>query len=59
MTPTSNSAKRTEQLLKQTRRHFPRFDDEQVEITPKAIRLRKRYLDPHERKRAQRQKEVA
>jgi GTP-binding protein len=22
-----------------------------VEVTPKAIRLRKRYLDPHERKR--------
>ena len=27
-------------------------DDELVEVTPKAIRLRKRYLDPHERKRA-------
>ena len=26
-------------------------DDELVEITPNAIRLRKRYLDPHERKR--------
>ncbi|PQO23445.1 translational GTPase TypA [Rhodobacteraceae bacterium WD3A24] len=26
-------------------------DDELVEITPKAIRLRKRFLDPHERKR--------
>jgi GTP-binding protein len=26
-------------------------DDELVEITPKAIRLRKRYLDPNERKR--------
>ncbi len=26
-------------------------DDELVEVTPKAIRLRKRYLDPHERKR--------
>lgn len=26
-------------------------DDELVEITPKSIRLRKRYLDPHERKR--------
>jgi GTP-binding protein len=34
-------------------------DDEQVEITPKAIRLRKRHLDPHVRKRALRQKEVA
>ena len=34
-------------------------EDEQVEVTPKAIRLRKRHLDPHERKRAQRQKEVA
>ncbi len=29
-------------------------DDELVEITPENIRLRKRYLDPHERKRAQR-----
>ena len=26
-------------------------DDELVEVTPKAIRMRKRYLDPHERKR--------
>ncbi|MBY6089717.1 translational GTPase TypA [Pseudooceanicola sp. 502str34] len=26
-------------------------DDELVEVTPNAIRLRKRYLDPHERKR--------
>ncbi|MCC5988717.1 MAG: translational GTPase TypA [Pararhodobacter sp.] len=26
-------------------------DDELVEVTPKAIRLRKRWLDPHERKR--------
>ena len=25
--------------------------DEAVEVTPGAIRLRKRYLDPHERKR--------
>ncbi len=29
-------------------------DDEIVEVTPKSIRLRKRYLDPHERKRASR-----
>jgi GTP-binding protein len=29
-------------------------DDELAEITPKTIRLRKRYLDPHERKRASR-----
>ncbi|MEO1139508.1 MAG: translational GTPase TypA [Pseudomonadota bacterium] len=27
-------------------------DDELVEVTPSAIRLRKRHLDPHERKRA-------
>ena len=27
-------------------------DDELVEVTPKSIRLRKRYLDPNERKRA-------
>ncbi len=27
-------------------------DDELVEVTPKAIRMRKRHLDPHERKRA-------
>ena len=26
-------------------------DDELVEVTPKSIRLRKRYLDPHERKK--------
>ena len=30
-------------------------DDELVEVTPGAIRLRKRFLDPHERKRALRQ----
>ncbi|KEO59307.1 translational GTPase TypA [Thioclava indica] len=29
-------------------------DDELVEVTPKSIRLRKRHLDPHERKRATR-----
>ncbi|MBL4813321.1 MAG: translational GTPase TypA [Rhodobacteraceae bacterium] len=29
-------------------------NDELVEVTPKSIRLRKRYLDPHERKRASR-----
>jgi GTP-binding protein len=29
-------------------------DDELVEITPQSIRLRKRYLDPNERKRAER-----
>ena len=26
-------------------------DDELVEVTPNAIRMRKRFLDPHERKR--------
>jgi len=31
-------------------------DDELVEVTPKSIRLRKALLDPHERKRASRQK---
>ncbi|OYY89902.1 MAG: GTP-binding protein TypA [Sphingomonas sp. 28-66-16] len=31
-------------------------DDELVEVTPKSIRLRKRYLDPNERKRASRAK---
>ncbi|TPW27779.1 translational GTPase TypA [Pararhizobium mangrovi] len=31
-------------------------DDELVEVTPKTIRLRKRYLDPHERKRFERGK---
>ncbi|MEM8570675.1 MAG: translational GTPase TypA [Pseudomonadota bacterium] len=30
-------------------------DDELVEVTPKAIRLRKRFLDPHERKRRARE----
>ena len=34
-------------------------DDEMVEVTPKSIRLRKRFLDPHERKRAARSKEAA
>ena len=29
-------------------------DDELVEVTPKSIRMRKRHLDPHERKRASR-----
>jgi len=29
-------------------------DDELVEVTPSAVRLRKRHLDPHERKRAER-----
>jgi GTP-binding protein len=29
-------------------------DDELVEVTPKVIRIRKRFLDPHERKRASR-----
>ena len=34
-------------------------DDEMVEVTPKSIRLRKRHLDPHERKKASRLKEMA
>ncbi|RYE04367.1 MAG: translational GTPase TypA, partial [Sphingomonadales bacterium] len=34
-------------------------DDEMVEVTPKSIRLRKRYLDPHERKKASRAKIAA
>ncbi|MDB5582115.1 MAG: typA [Bradyrhizobium sp.] len=34
-------------------------DDEMVEVTPKSIRLRKRYLDPHERKKASRAKLAA
>lgn len=34
-------------------------DDELVEVTPKSLRLRKRYLDPHDRKRAGRQKQAA
>jgi GTP-binding protein len=33
-------------------------DDELVEVTPKSIRLRKRLLDPNERKRAERSKEA-
>jgi GTP-binding protein len=33
-------------------------DDELVEVTPRAIRLRKRHLDPHERKRAARAETV-
>jgi GTP-binding protein len=34
-------------------------DDELVEITPKSIRLRKRLLDPNERKRDERSREAA
>ncbi|MCB2053823.1 MAG: translational GTPase TypA [Geminicoccaceae bacterium] len=34
-------------------------DDELVEVTPAVIRLRKRHLDPHERKRASRKVEMA
>jgi GTP-binding protein len=34
-------------------------DDELVEITPKSIRIRKRFLKEHERKRASRTAEVA
>jgi GTP-binding protein len=34
-------------------------DDELVEVTPKAIRIRKRHLDPHERKRESRRMEAA
>ena len=33
-------------------------DDELVEVTPKSIRLRKTFLDPNERKRADRSKEA-
>ena len=32
-------------------------DDELVEVTPKSIRIRKRWLDPNERKREERRKE--
>ena len=34
-------------------------DDELVEVTPRHIRIRKRHLDPHERKRAARKLEAA
>jgi GTP-binding protein len=34
-------------------------DDELVEVTPKVVRLRKRFLDPHERKRQSRRSEAA
>jgi GTP-binding protein len=34
-------------------------DDELVEVTPKVVRIRKRYLDPHKRKRASRRSEAA
>jgi GTP-binding protein len=34
-------------------------DDELVEVTPRVIRIRKRHLDPHQRKRAARQSEAA
>jgi GTP-binding protein len=34
-------------------------DDELVEVTPKAVRIRKRFLEPHERKRHSRKMEAA
>ena len=34
-------------------------DDELVEVTPKHVRIRKRFLDPHERKRQARKMEAA
>ena len=34
-------------------------DDELVEVTPKSVRLRKKLLDPHERKRDERRREEA
>ena len=34
-------------------------EDELVEVTPKSIRLRKRFLDPNERKRESRKAETA
>jgi GTP-binding protein len=34
-------------------------DDELVEVTPTAIRIRKRYLDPHERKKNDRKSDAA
>jgi GTP-binding protein len=34
-------------------------DDELVEVTPKSIRLRKKMLDPNDRKRAQKQAEAS
>ncbi len=34
-------------------------DDELVEVTPTAVRLRKRYLDPHERKKNEKKSETA
>jgi GTP-binding protein len=34
-------------------------DDEVVEVTPKSIRLRKRFLDPEDRKRAKKQAAIA
>ena len=34
-------------------------DDELVEVTPQSVRLRKRHLDPHERKRRSKKAEVA
>ena len=33
-------------------------DDELVEVTPKSIRLRKRFLDPNDRKKEERRREV-
>jgi len=38
---------------------LPAGDDELVEVTPKVVRIRKRFLDPHERKRQSRKAEAA
>jgi GTP-binding protein len=34
-------------------------NDELVEVTPKAVQIRKRFLDPHERKRQARKLDAA
>ncbi len=34
-------------------------DDELVEVTPSAVRIRKRYLNPHDRKKAERRSDDA
>ena len=34
-------------------------DDELVEVTPGALRMRKRHLDPHARKRSERRETAA
>ena len=54
--PTFHSSKsEATQLLRTAGPHCHLDEDELVEITPRSIRVRKRFLKEHERKRASRE----